>query len=453
MADPQKDLPQSLEAEVSVLGAMLLDDDIVDSVVPLLRPEAFSRPAHADIYRAVLALHDGRHGVDLVTVGEALKKAGKLDATGGLQYLAQLVDAVPSAANAEHYAHIVREKHVQRDLMRIGQDILGRAQAGKEESRVLLDEAQRLLFEVAERGARRSVAEMKDLMERVFEKIDHWRDRGERLTGLETGFYDLDDITSGLQPSDFIVLAARPSMGKTSLALNIIEHVGVRSNLPVLIFSMEMSQEQIARNMLCTHGRINSHHLRRGTLSSEELERLGMAADRLSNAPIFIDDSPGLTIYEVRAKARRLRSQRNIELCVVDYIQLMEPPKADSREQQVAQISRGLKQLARELQIPVIGVAQLNRGVEQRDDHRPRTADLRESGAIEQDADVVLLLHRPSMYRRADADAEPDSGGGGDVAELHVAKQRNGPVGVVPLTFIKHCMRFESCTSPPRGEA
>jgi len=446
----RRELPESLEAEVSVLGAMLLDPSTVDTIAPMLRVEAFTRPAHAEIYRAILRLNDAHQGVDLVTVGEELKKAHKLDEVGGLEYLAQLVDSVPSAANAVHYARIVRERHVHRDLIRVANIILERASAGREESRQLLDDAERLIFEIAELGAHREVTEIKEILKRTFERIDRWRERGQRLTGLETGFHDLDDLTCGLQPAEFIVLAARPSVGKTSLALNILEYVGVRLQRPAVLFSMEMAQEQIVRNMLCSHARLDSHKLRRGMLNQSELTRLSMAAGRLSEAPLFIDDTPGLTIWEVRAKARRLRAQHKIELVAIDYLQLMEPPEVESREQQVAQISRGLKALARELEIPVLAVAQLNRGVEMRDDHRPRLADLRESGAIEQDADVVLLLHRPMMYRRGEGD-ENIPQDGAEPAKLYVAKQRNGPTGEVGLTFLTKFMRFENATQP-RGE-
>jgi replicative DNA helicase len=346
------------------------------------------------------------------------------------------VDAVPAAANAEHYANIVREKYTARSLIGAAEQMLAQAHEGGVPARELLDQATKLVFDIAEEGMSSDVMEFRAVLKEAFEQIDKWQDREGRLTGLETGFYDLDDLTSGLQPSELIVLAARPSMGKTSLALNIAAHVALKKK-PVALFSLEMAHEQIARNILCAHARIDSHRLRRGRLTEAEMRELGRAMIELSEAPLFIDDTAQLSPMEIRAKARRLKSQNDIQLIIVDYLQLMESPGAESRQQEISMVSRRLKALARELRIPVLAVAQLNRGVEDRLDHKPRMSDLRESGSIEQDADVVALLHRRSYY----ADGEEGDEG---AAELIIAKQRNGPTDTIKLTFLKHCMRFEN---------
>ena len=420
-----------------MLGAMVIHNNTIDLVIPILKDFMLSTMPHRLLYRAILRLHEDRSAVDLLTLKSQLQRDGAMEEVGGAEYLVQLVDAVPAAANAEHYANLVREKHMARALIGVAEQIMTDAYTGSAPGRELLDASMKLVFDVAEDVMTSEVTEFREVLKQAFEQIDQWQDREGRLTGLETGFYDLDDYTSGLQPSELIVLAARPSMGKTSLALNIADRVGSKYKQGVAIFSLEMAREQVARNMLCMHGKINSHHLRRGQLSREDLGKLSLALHELQEAPLFIDDTPGLTPMELRAKARRLVSQNDVKLIIVDYLQLMEAPRMDGRQQEISMISRRLKGLARELKIPILAVAQLNRGVEDRLDHRPRMSDLRESGAIEQDADVVALLHRKSYYGEAD---EADSG----ASELIIAKQRNGPTGVVPLTFLRHCMRFEN---------
>ena len=434
-----RELPHNVEAEVSVLGSMILLNDTIDVIIPILKRDDFSSDAHSLVYDSLLRLRDANQAVDLVTLRNDLKGRGKLEAVGGSEYLAYLVDAVPSAANAEHYAKIVHDKSITRQLIRAVEDIQSQAYEDKDDPRKLLDQAEQRVFRIAEGFMQTRVHSIKELLKSTFERMDRWHDREDLLTGLATGYYDLDELTSGLQDSELIVLAARPSVGKTSLALNIAENVAVKEKCPVAFFSLEMSKEQLARNMLCSHARVDSHRLRRGKLSEKELPKLALAVGRLSEASIFIDDTPGLNCLEIRAKARRLKAQPDVKLVSVDYLQPMEAPAADNREQQIAAISRGLKSLAKELAIPILAVSQLNRGVERRDDHRPRMADLRESGAIEQDADVVLLLHRESYYTSQQNGHQEDN-----TAELIVAKQRNGPTGKVNLTFLKEFIRFEN---------
>jgi len=436
------DPPHSLDAEVSVLGAMILNNETIDIVIPLLHKNCFFSAANQKIYDSILAVHEQQRAVDIVTLRDELERRAELDSVGGVDHVASLMDAVPAAANVEYYAEIVREKAISRDLLGAAREIFESAARGSAGSRELLDDAQSKIFRIAEEGARGSVAPIQEVLKATFERIDKARGREGMLTGVATGFPDLDEITSGLQDGEFIILAARPSMGKTTLALNMLEHIGVHQREPVVIFSLEMSREQLARNMLCAHARINSHRLRRGRLSQNELATLPMHVGALSEAPIFIDDSPGLNTFELRSKVRRLKANKGCSLVVVDYLQLLHGPSAESRQVEISQISRSLKNLAREMNIPIIAVSQLNRQVEARDDKRPRMADLRESGSLEQDADVVMLLHRPAYYSADENDGS---------AQLIVAKQRNGPTGRVNLTFIRQHMRFESSTEGNRA--
>ena len=434
------DLPQSADAETAVLGSMILSNDTVDVVVPILSADDFASAAHRKIFEGILAVHGVQRAVDLVTLPDELKRRGDLETVGGLTYLSSLAEAVPAPGNVEHYAQIVREKSVLRNLLIATREISDSAARGDARSRELLDEAEAKIFRIAAIGAHSNVSSFKEVLKSVFEMID--RGREGVVSGLGTGFADLDEYTSGLQNGELIIVAGRPSMGKTSFALNIVQHVGVELHEPVVIFSLEMSKEQLARNMLCSHVRIDSHQLRQGRLSNDEREKLGLNVGALMEAPIFIDDSAALNCFEIRAKVRRLKRQKGLRLAVIDYLQLMQGPEyMDSREQQIASISRSLKGLAREMQIPVIAVAQLNRAAEMRDGNRPRMADLRESGSLEQDADVVLLLHRPSYYS---GDKEDLS------AELIIAKQRNGPTGNVNLAFLRKFLRFESSTEGAR---
>jgi replicative DNA helicase len=435
------ELPQSADAEIAVLGSMILSNDTVDVVVPILSADDFASAAHRKIFETILAVHEQQRAVDLITLPDELKRSGALEMVGGLAYLSSLAEAVPAPGNVEHYAQIVREKSVLRNLLIATREISDSVARGDSRSRELLDDAEARIFHIAEVGTQSSVTPFKDVLKSTFEMIDRGREGA--ISGLGTGFADLDEYTSGLQNGELIIVAGRPSMGKTSFALNIVQHVGVELHQPVVIFSLEMSKEQLARNMLCSHVRIDSHRLRQGRLSNDEREKLGLNGGALMEAPIFIDDSAALNTFEIRAKVRRLKRQKGLRLAVIDYLQLMQGSEyIDSREQQIAAISRSLKGLAREMQIPVIAVAQLNRQAEQRDDHRPRMADLRESGSLEQDADVVLLLHRPAYY----SDSQTDDAS----AELIIAKQRNGPTGKVNLAFLRQFLRFESSTEGAR---
>jgi replicative DNA helicase len=435
----ERTLPQSIEAEMCVLGAMILDNEVVSLVVPILNKQSFYKTAHQELFQIIIDLYDKGIPIDLVILREELKKRSLLEKIGGEEFLLELESAVPTIGNVEFYANVVREKAVKRHLIEVASNIQKQAFDESVETDHLLDASERAIFDVTQKKFEVSSTKLNEILKDTFSRIESLHDRQSRLTGLSTGFYDLDDLTCGLQPSELIIIAARPSMGKTSLALNMVEHVGIVEKKPVIVFSQEMSAQQVAQNMLCSHARIDAHKLRRGFLEDKQWSALSYGMGSLSEAPIFIDDVPGLTVLEVRAKARRLKAQYNIQMVVVDYLQLMEAPRGiENRQQEISIISRGLKSLARELSIPVIAVSQLNRSVETREGHRPRMSDLRESGSIEQDADVVVLLHRDKYY-----DPEKDD----DTAELIIAKQRNGPTGVVKLTFLSHFMRFESLAS------
>lgn len=433
----ERTLPQSIEAEMSVLGAMLLDNEVISLVVPILNKHSFYKTAHQELFQIVLELYDKGQAVDLVILREELKKRSLLEKIGGIEYLLELEEAVPTIGNVEYYANIVREKAIKRNLIEVAATIQKEAFNDTLDTDNLLDTSERAIFDITQKKFNTASTKLNEVLKQTFSRIENLHDRQNRLTGLSTGFYDLDDLTCGLQASELIIVAARPSMGKTSLALNIVEHAGVVEKKPVVVFSLEMAAQQVAQNMLCSYSQVDAHKLRMGFLDDKEWSDLSSGLGSLSEAPIFIDDTPGLTILEVRAKARRLKAQYDIQLVVVDYLQLMEATRAENRQQEISIISRGLKSLARELSIPVIAVSQLNRSVEAREGHKPRMSDLRESGSIEQDADVIILLHRDKYY-----DSEKD-----DTAELIIAKQRNGPTGIVKLAFRSHFMRFESLAS------
>jgi len=398
---------------------------------------SFYKTAHRELYQAIVDVYDKGQPVDLVVLREELKKRSLLEKVGGVEYLMELEEAVPTIGNVEYYANIVREKAIKRNLIEVAATIQKQSFEESTDTEYLLDASERAIFDITQKKFNTASTRLNEILKETFSRIENLHDRQSRLTGLSAGFYDLDDITCGLQPSELIIVAARPSMGKTSLVLNIVEHVGVVEKKPVVIFSLEMSAQQVAQNMLCSHARIDAHKLRMGFLDDKQWSDLSYGLGSLSEAPIFIDDTPGLTVLEVRAKARRLKAQYDIQLVAVDYLQLMESSRAENRQQEISVISRRLKSLARELEIPVIAVSQLNRSVESREGHRPRMSDLRESGSIEQDADVIVLLHRDNYY-------DPDKD---NTAELIIAKQRNGPTGVVKLTFLSHFMRFESLAS------
>ena len=433
----ERTMPQSIEAEMSVLGAMILDNEVINLVIPILNNLSFYKTAHRELYQAIVDVYDKGQPVDLVVLREELKKRSLLEKVGGVEYLMELEEAVPTIGNVEYYANIVREKAIKRNLIEVAATIQKQSFEESTDTEHLLDASERAIFDITQRKFNTASTKLNEILKETFSRIENLHDRQSRLTGLSAGFYDLDDITCGLQPSELIIVAARPSMGKTSLVLNVVEHVGVVEKKPVVIFSLEMSAQQVAQNMLCSHARIDAHKLRMGFLDDKQWSDLSYGLGSLSEAPIFIDDTPGLTVLEMRAKARRLKAQYDIQLVAVDYLQLMESSREENRQQEISVISRRLKSLARELKIPVIAVSQLNRSVESREGHRPRMSDLRESGSIEQDADVIVLLHRDNYY-------DPDKD---NTAELIIAKQRNGPTGVVKLTFLSHFMRFESLAS------
>jgi replicative DNA helicase len=449
--DPQVDAlklpPHSLEAEQSILGGLLLDNEAADRIGDVLSEDDFYSDAHRVIYRHVLALAADGKPVDVVTLSEALGQVQKLDYVGGLAYLGALVANVPSAANIRHYAQIVRERSILRQLAATAGEIADSAfnPLGRN-ARMVLDEAEAKVLHIAEQGARgqRTFQALKDLLVSAVDRIEtlYNRDNPSDVTGVATGFSDLDKETAGLQPGDLVIVAGRPSMGKTALALNIGEHVAIDLKLPVVVFSMEMGASQLAMRMIGSVGRLDQHKLRTGRLAADDWERLSTALGRLSEAPMLIDETPALNAIEVRSRARRLQKQYGqLGLVIVDYIQLMQAQSAgENRATEISEISRSLKALAKELKVPVVALSQLNRSLEQRPNKRPVMSDLRESGAIEQDADVILFIYRDEVYN----EDSPDKG----TAEIIIGKQRNGPIGTVRLTFLGEHTRFENMARP-----
>lgn len=437
--------PQDLEAEAAVLGSVILDNECAGELVQILSPDNFYSRRNLQIYEALVGLYDQRMAIDLITLRDDLSRRTCLEEVGGVSYLTELVETVPSAANAVYYANIVRDRSILRSLIGACTNIIREAHDGRDGAQIILDRSEKLIFDIAEKRIGLGAAPLVEILKKTMEKIDHYHDRRGHYTGLPSGYDDLDALTSGFQNSEMIIIAARPSMGKTTLALNIAQHAAVEEKLPIVIFSMEMSQQMLAQNLLCMHARIDASKLRSGLLTEEQWNRAGAAIGSLAEAPIFIDDTPGMTILQLRAKARRLAVKHGIKLIILDYIQLMGAPGAESRQQEISSISRGIKALARELDVPIIAISQLNRSAEAREGHRPRLGDLRESGALEQDADVVMLLHRPSYYAgRAENDGNAAADVGAEETELIIAKQRNGPTGVVNLVFRSSLLRFES---------
>ncbi len=429
--------PQNLEAEMAVLGSMLLEEDALASALEQLEDAAFYKDAHRKIFAILSQLYQQDVAVDLVTVTEALTSRNLLESVGGASYLATLTGVVPTAANVEHYCRIVREKAILRSLIKASTTIATECYEETGAADVLLDQAEQRIFQIASHKIKRDAVALKDLIKGSIETIDALYQRKGATTGLPTGFTELDQMLSGLQPADFIVVAGRPAMGKSSFAMGLAEHAALIQRAPVAMFSLEMSKEHLVQRLLCSHARINAHNVRSGRLSNTDWPKLTQAAGKLSEAPIYIDDTPGVSVLELRARARRLKARHGIGLLILDYLQLMEEPnKSDNRQQEISVISRSLKAIARELEVPVIGVSQLSRAPERRETFRPRLSDLRESGAIEQDADVVLLLFREDYYTPT-----PENQG---VAEVIIAKQRNGPTGTVKLAFIKEYTRFET---------
>lgn len=436
--------PQSMEAEQAALGAMLLERDAIARAVELLRPEDFYRESHRMIYEGVLDLFNRHEPVDLITLGEWLKQRDRLDTVGGTLYLTTVMSQVPTAAGIAHYAGIIRAKALQRSLIKAADEIMNAAYQGDKDLDELVDESEQKIFSIAERSVSSGFVRLQDLVKEQFYNIDEARESGITSSGISTGFTDVDAITAGLHPADLIILAARPSMGKTAMALNIARNVALNERQSVAIFSIEMAKEQLALRLLCSEARVNQDTVRHAMMADEDMTLLAQAVERLWDCPIFIDDSPAISVLEMRGKARRLKAEHGLGLIMVDYLQLMHGSgKADNRTQEIAQIARGLKALAREMKVPVLALSQLSRMVESRSPRRPQLSDLRESGAIEQDADLVAFLYRPSYYgedelKRVGLDPDREK----NITEFLVAKQRNGPVGTIKLVWMPEYGQF-----------
>jgi replicative DNA helicase len=427
--------PQNIEAEMAVLGAMLIDERVVAEILEILDKNSFYRPEHQVIFESIVNLFDKQKKIDILTVAEELNSRGAIEQVGGSAYLTTLSDFVPTSANCMHYARIVREKSILRMLVSSSTNIIDAAYKQQEDINVILDRAEKVIFEISDKRAEGGYAHIKDIVKDGIELIESLYHKKSHVTGIPTGFNDLDVKTAGLQAGDLIIVAGRPSMGKSALVTSIAEHAAVEENVPVAIFSLEMSKEQLMQRFLCSQAKVSIHKLRTGFLATDEWPMLTSAAGRLSEAPIFIDDTPALNIFELRAKARRLKAHHNIQLIALDYLQMMRGVyRGESRQQEISEISRAIKALAKEINVPFIALSQLSRAVESRQDHRPQLSDLRESGAIEQDADLVMLLLREEYYNPA-----PENKG---LAEVIIAKQRNGPVGSVNLAFVKEYMKF-----------
>jgi replicative DNA helicase len=449
--DPYRDRrpPYSEDAEQAVLSAMLIDQDAVLRAVEHVDDTMFYAERHRRIFRAMVTIAERGGVVDPLTLSEELSRRGELEASGGKEYMGFLVDAVPTAANIEYHAQIVREKAILRRLIEVSTSIVAEAFDGKLTANDLLDVAESKIFQVAQQQTRDGFTRIKELLWPTMERIEALQKGGKTVTGVPTGFGDLDEMTSGFQPADLIIVAARPSMGKTAFTLNIAQHAAIEHNVPVAFFSLEMSKESLVQRMITSEARIDAQKLRKGMLRDDDFPRLARAAGILSSAPVWIDDTPGISILEMRSKARRLKSDAGVGMIIVDYLQLMSGPAGvESRQQEVSQISRGLKALAKELNVPVIALSQLSRAPEQRtgDNKRPQLSDLRESGAIEQDADLIMFLYRQEFY---DGPTDKDGNSLEGKAEVIVGKQRNGPIGLVNLFFHKQYTRFESYSQRP----
>jgi len=438
--------PQNISAEQAALGSMLLQEDAILHGVDILRPEDFYKKSHQIIFKCILELFDKSKGVDLVTLTEELNRINLLEEIGGVTYLTNLINSVPTAANIEHYIKIIEEKSILRNLINSATKIISMGYEEKEDAKILLDKAEHLIFEVSERNLGQSFVPIKEILQDSFEKIENLYHRDEFITGTPSGFDEFDDITTGFQPSELIVIAGRPGMGKTAFCMTIAQYIAVSKNIPVALFSLEMSKSQLVQRMLCSEARVDAHNLRKGRLAESDWPTLSMAAGRLASAPIFIDDTAGITCLEIKAKARRLKAQHNLGLVIIDYLQLITSSgRVENRQQEISEISRSLKGLARELNVPVIAVSQLSRAVEQRIERRPRLSDLRESGAIEQDADLVVFLYREEYYK-----PKTDRKG---IAEVIISKQRNGPTGQIDLAFVKEYAKFENLARIPEEDS
>ena len=434
-------LPHNLEAEKCVLGAVLIDNQAFNQASEAIDSEDFFRDAHRRIFEKMVVLSERNDPIDLVTLKDELGRSGELEDVGGPAYIAALTDGVPRSANVEYYAKIVKEKSTLRRLITSANEVLARAYDAEEDADNLLDEAERSIFQIAEGRMRNGFVRVGELVDSGYQLIEQLQSQRGLITGVPSGFADLDEMTSGFQKADLVIIAARPSMGKTSFVLNMAVHSAVEAGKSVGIFSLEMSKEQLFMRMLTSEGRVDAHRFRGGFLGEQDYARLVDAFARLHDAKVFIDDTPSAGILEMRAKARRLKMEHGLDMLVIDYLQLMQGRgRFESRQQELASISRSLKILAKELEVPILALSQLSRAPETRADHRPQLSDLRESGALEQDADVVLFIFRDEMYL-VDGERNPDTEG---TAEIIIGKQRNGPTGAVKLAFLKQYTRFEN---------
>lgn len=431
----QKIPPNSLEAEQSVLGAMLLDKEAISTAAEVLKGDDFYREVHKEIFEAIVDIYNDNNPVDLITLTEKLKGRNTLEAVGGITYLTQLMNIVPTTGNIDYYVKIVEEKSLLRKLIKSSNEIISKCYDNPENPIEVVDQAEKSIFDISLSKSSRSFVPIKEILTSNFDRIEELYLNKGKITGIPTGFVDLDQKLSGLQRSDLILIAARPSMGKSALMMNFVQHAAVRENIPVAIFSLEMSKEQLSQRLLCAEALIDAHRLRTGDITEDEWIKLARAMGVLADKPIFIDDTPAISITEMRAKCRRLKIEHGLGLIVIDYLQLMSGSNNyDSRQQEVSDISRSLKALARELDVPVVALSQLSRAPEMRADHRPILSDLRESGAIEQDADVVMFLYRDEYYN---PDTEKKN-----IGEVIIAKQRNGPTGTVELVWLGQFTKF-----------
>ncbi len=440
-------LPQNLEAERALLGSVLIDNGALNVALETLTRDDFFSDSHRLMFERMVAISERNRSIDLVTLSEELGKEGLLEKVGGASYLASLMDGVPvgSTASISEYSRIVKEKAIIRRLINASHNVIARCLEATDDPETLIDLAQSQVFDIAEQKVPSGFLGVKDIVKSSFGTIDVLFDRGKRVTGVETGFVDLDNMTSGLQPGELIIVAARPSLGKTALALNFATHAAIQGN-PVGIFSLEMSKESLLIRLLCAEARIDSHKLRTGFSSRDDWSKMTQALGRLAEAPLYIDDAPALSVMQIRARARRMKAEKGLSMLIVDYLQLITGAgRFENRTQEVSFISRSLKSIAKELHVPVVALSQLSRAPEERPGHRPQLSDLRESGSIEQDADVVLFIFRQDVYKRAEEDGEQGEPGGR--TELIIGKQRNGPTGNVPVVFIKRYARFENASS------
>ncbi len=430
--------PQHIEAEQSILGGILIENEAINRVTEILDADDFYRDAHRKIFNALINLSERDEPADLITLTNELQKIDQLDSIGGASYLASLIDSIPTAANIQYYARIVKEKAILRKLIQTSTEIITQSYEDRGDVEVFLDEAERSIFEISEKRVRPSFYPIREIVKESFATIEKLFKKKEAVTGVPSGFKELDRMTAGFQPSDLVIIAGRPSMGKTAFCLDVAEYAAISNKIPVAIFSLEMSKEQLVIRMLCSQANVEGTRLRTGYLNESDWPKLTIAAGSLSESPIYIDDTAALSVLEMRAKARRLKSDHGLGMVIVDYLQLMKGrARVESRQQEISEISRSLKALAKELNIPIIAVSQLSRKTEERTGNRPQLSDLRESGAIEQDADLILFIYRDEVYNR-----DPDNPNRGK-AEVIIGKQRNGPIGKIDLAFLDKFTTFK----------